>query len=344
MAFKLGTFETAGRRFAGFVTGDRAIDLRAAHGTFADSSYGRQGPLTDPGSVLGLLQDWDRNFAALQRFAEFIGSEGLASSRLKGAVHHLEGLKILPPVIRPPKMLYAAANYRDHVAGMRKTFRGGLPPIEPAKDYQADKTKSEPYLFLKAGTCLAGPYDDIVLPAGSDKIDWEAELAVVIGRPGRHIPAAKALDHVAGYMTTNDVSCRSRTWRTDRPGLRSDWLGGKSYDTFAPMGPFLVPRAFVPDHTKLRIQCLVNGVTKQDGVSGDMVFGVEDQIEYASHMVTLEAGDMFATGTPAGTGQERLEYLKAGDVVETEVEGLGRQRNAAVAETADYRRDTRAPY
>ena len=344
MAFKLGTFERGGRRFAGLVIGDHAVDLGAAHGAFADSSYGKRGRLTDASSVLGLLQDWDRNFAALQPFAEFVGSEGFASGRLTGAVHPLDALKILPPVIRPPKMLYAAANYREHVAGMRKTFRGGLPPIEPAKDYQADKAKSEPYLFLKAGTSLAGPHDDIVLPAGSDKIDWEAELAVVIGRPGRHIPAAKALDHVAGYMTTNDVSCRSRTWRTDRPSLRSDWLGGKSYDTFAPMGPFLVPHAFVPDHTKLRIQCIVNGITKQDGVSGDMVFGVEDQIEYASHMLTLESGDVFATGTPAGTGQERLEYLKAGDVVETEVEGLGRQRNAVIAENADYRRGHRAPY
>jgi 2-keto-4-pentenoate hydratase/2-oxohepta-3-ene-1,7-dioic acid hydratase in catechol pathway len=344
MTFKLGTFEAAARRFAGFVTGDRTVDLGAAHSAFAESSYGRQGRLTDATSVLGLLQDWDRNFAALQRFAEFVGSEGFASSRLKGAVHSVEGLKVLPPVIRPPKMLYAAANYREHVAGMRKTFRGGLPAVEPDKDYQGDKAKSEPYLFLKAGTCLAGPYDNIVLPAGSDKIDWEAELAVVIGRPGRHIPAAKALDHVAGYMTTNDVSCRSRTWRADRPGLRSDWLGGKSYDTFAPMGPFLVPRAFVPDHTKLRIQCLVNGISKQDGVSGDMVFGVEEQIEYASHMLTLEAGDVFATGTPAGTGQERLEYLKPGDVVETEVEGLGRQRNAVVAETAEYRQGQSASY
>ena len=344
MAFKLGTFETSGRRFAGLVTADRAVDLGTAHSAFADSRYGKRGRLSDPGSVLGLLQDWDRNFAALQSFAEFVGSEGFASGRLKGAVHQLDALKVLPPVIRPPKMLYAAANYREHVAGMRKTFRGGLPPIEPSKEYQPDKTKSEPYLFLKASTCVSGPYDDIVLPAGSDKIDWEAELAVVIGRSGRHIPATKALDHVAGFMTTNDVSCRSRTWRTDRPSLRSDWLGGKSYDTFAPMGPFLVPRAFVPDHTKLRIQCLVNGVTKQDGVSGDMVFGVEDQIEFASHMLTLEAGDVFATGTPAGTGQERLEYLKPGDVVETEVEGLGWQRNMVVVETAEYRQGHRASY
>jgi 2-keto-4-pentenoate hydratase/2-oxohepta-3-ene-1,7-dioic acid hydratase in catechol pathway len=174
------------------------------------------------------------------------------------------------------------------------------------------------------------------LPAGFDRIDWEAELAVVIGRQGKNIPAAKAMDHVAGYMTTNDISCRSRTFRNDRPNIRSDWMGGKSYDTFAPMGPFFVPRAFVPDPTNLRIWCAVNGVTKQDGNSGDMVFGIEDQIEYGSKMMTLEPGDVFATGTPAGTGQERLEFLKAGDIIETEVEGLGRQRNKVVAGSADY--------
>src|SRR5262245_7189670 len=113
-------------------------------------------------------------------------------------------------------------------------------------------------------------------------------------------------------------------------------MGGKSYDTFAPMGPFLVPRVFVPDPMNPRIWCAVNGVTKQDGDSGDMVFGIEDQIEYGSKMMTLEPGDVFATGTPAGTGQERLEFLKAGDVIETEVEWLGRQRNKVVAGTADY--------
>jgi 2,4-diketo-3-deoxy-L-fuconate hydrolase len=342
-AFKLGTFASPDRRFAGMVMDDRVIDLAAVHPHFAKSSGARSGVLSDPGSLLGMLQDWDRNFPVLQAIAAFITAEGADDDPVKSTVSRFDALRVLPPVIRPPKLLYAAANYREHVAGMRKTFRNGLPAIEPAKDYQPDKDKSEAYLFFKGNNCLCGPYDDVILPEGVDRIDWEAELAVVIGRQGKNIPAGKAMDHVAGFMTTNDISARSRTWRLDRPNIRSDWMGGKSYDTFAPMGPFFVPAAFVPDPANLRIWCAVNGVTKQDGNSGDMVFGIEDQIAYGSKMMTLEPGDVFATGTPAGTGQERLEFLKEGDVIETEVEGLGRQRNRVVAGSAEYCAGHEAP-
>ena len=341
--FKLGTFASAGRRFAGVVMDDRVIDLAAVHPHFAKSSGARSGVLSDPGSVLGLLQDWDRNFPVLQAIAAFITKQGTGDDPAKSAAHRLDALRVLPPIIRPPKLLYAAANYREHVAGMRKTFRNGLPTIKPSKDYQADKTTSEAYLFFKGNNCLSGAYDDVILPEGVDRIDWEAELAVVIGRQDKNIPASKAMGHVAGFMTTNDISARSRTWRLDRPSIRSDWMGGKSYDTFAPMGPFFVPAAFVPDPANLRIWCAVNGVTKQEGNSGDMVFGIEDQIAYGSKMMTLESGDVFATGTPAGTGQERLEFLKEGDVIETEVEGLGRQRNKVVAGSAAYSAGRDAP-
>ncbi len=254
---------------------------------------------------------------------------------MRPAVRRLDALRTLPPVLRPGKMLYAAANYREHVAEMRASkFTGG--DFDKSKDAQGDKARLRAYLFLKAPSCLAGAFDDIVLPAGEHRIDWEAELAVVIGRPGRNVPAARALDHVAGFMTTNDVSCRDLTWREDRPTIRSDWLAGKSFDTFAPTGPFFVPREFVPNHASLRVWLAVNGVTKQDGNTGDMIFGTAEQIEYASRMLTLEPGDLFATGTPSGVGQGRGEFLKAGDVVECEVEGLGRQRNRVVQGAAEY--------
>jgi 2,4-diketo-3-deoxy-L-fuconate hydrolase len=342
-SFKLGTFVQSGRRFVGLVMGENVLDLAACLPILDGKAKGGAALKASASSVLALLQDWDRNFAALQTVADAAISEDIASSGPKSLAFQLSNLNVLPPVIRHPKLLYAAANYREHVAGMRKTFRGGMPAIEPSKDYQPDKTKSEAYLFFKGNNCISGAYDDIVLPEGVDLIDWEAELAVVIGRQGKNIPASKAMAHVAGYMTTNDISARSRTWRTDRPSIRSDWMGGKSYDTFAPMGPFFVPAAFVPDPRNLRIMCLVNGVTKQDGNSGDMVFGIEDQIEYGSKMMTLESGDVFATGTPGGTGQERLEFLKAGDILETEVEGLGRQRNLVVAGSAAYGEGHYAP-
>jgi len=164
------------------------------------------------------------------------------------------------------------------------------------------------------------------------KIDWEAEIALAIGKPGKRIKAECALDHVAGFMTTNDVSCRDQQIRTDRPALRSDWLGGKSHDNFAPMGPFLVPRAFVPDHMNLFIKLTVNGEVKQDGNTSQFIFTPEEQIEYASNMLSLESGDIFSCGTCGGVGQGTNTFLNAGDVVETEIELLGRMRNRFVAE------------
>jgi 2,4-diketo-3-deoxy-L-fuconate hydrolase len=333
--FRLGTFADGNRPFVGLVLGDDVVEVAALHAAYAGSSRAKAGQLAASGSMLDLLADWPRSFAVLQAMAAFAAAEGAASERVRPAVRRFGDLRVLPPVLRPGKMLYAAANYREHVAEMRAArFTGG--DFDKAKDAQGDKSRLRAYLFLKAPSCLAGAFDDIVLPAGEHRIDWEAELAVVIGRPGRNVPAEKALDHVAGFMTTNDVSCRDLTWREDRPTIRSDWLAGKSFDTFAPTGPFLVPREFVPNHASLRVWLAVNGVTKQDGNTGDMIFSTAEQIEYASRMLTLEPGDLFATGTPSGVGQGRGEFLEPGDVVECEVEGLGRQRNRVVQGHAEY--------
>jgi 2-keto-4-pentenoate hydratase/2-oxohepta-3-ene-1,7-dioic acid hydratase in catechol pathway len=269
-------------------------------------------------TVADLLPEWDRHFDALRVLSERARSEGEEGEAFNDSTQYLA------PTGQPSRMLYAAANYSDHVAGMRKTFTSALPePGQPT-------TPLRPYLFVKA-CAVTGAFDDIQLPAGMKRIDWEAEAAVVIGVRGKNISAARAMDHVAGFMTTNDVSCRDRTWREDRPSIRSDWFSGKSFDTFAPIGPYFLPRAFVRDHRNLSIRLWVNGVIKQDGNTRDMTFGIEEQIEYAAQMLTLQPGDLFATGTPAGTGQERLEFLKNADVVETEVEGCGRQRNNVVA-------------
>jgi 2,4-didehydro-3-deoxy-L-rhamnonate hydrolase len=318
--FRLGLFSHNASAKLCLVLGDGdLIELSNAAAVTGQSTLANASRLDD------LLVDWERNFDRLREAVATVAREGVASLRpLK-----LEDVRPLPPVTRPQKLLYAAANYADHVAGMTKTFVSGLPTATDPK------AQLRPYLFAKA-CAMTGAYEDIVLPPGLARIDWEAELAVVIGRKGKHIPAEKVGDHIAGYMTTNDVSCRDLTWREDRPALRSDWLSGKSFDTFAPMGPYFTPKAFVPAHDNLRIQLWVNGVIKQDGVSRDMIFGIEDQVAYAARMMTLEPGDIFSTGTPAGTGQERLEFLKAGDLVETEVELCGRQRNRVVAGDPAY--------
>ncbi len=179
----------------------------------------------------------------------------------------------------------------------------------------------------------AGAHDDIAIPTGLKKIDWEAEIALAIGKPGKRIKAERALEHVAGFMTTNDVSARDLQIRADRPGLRSDWLNGKSHDNFAPTGPFLVPRAFVPDHKNLFIRLTVNGEVKQNGNTSQFIFTPEEQIEYASNILSLQSGDFFSCGTCGGVGQGTNTFLKVGDVMETEIESLGKMRNRFVAET-----------
>jgi 2,4-didehydro-3-deoxy-L-rhamnonate hydrolase len=321
--FKLGAFaQASGAPFVAIVLGADAIDLKAAHDAYR--AAGRKGALTPDGSIDALLEDWDANFALLQEIVAFIGKEGSPS----GAP--LSALRPLPPVRRPGKMFYAAQNFQEHVDEM---IRAGMSPAGGAK-FTGEKSTSHPYLFLKAPSTLAGAHDDIAIPHGMQKIDWEAEIALAIGKKGKRIKAERALDHVAGFMTTNDVSCRDMQMRPDRPALRSDWLGGKSHDNFAPMGPFLVPRAFAGDHTKLFIRLTVNGEVKQNGNTSQFIFTPEEQIEFASNILTLECGDVFSCGTCGGVGQGTNKFLKAGDVMETEIEGLGKMRNRLVAELA----------
>ncbi len=212
-------------------------------------------------------------------------------------------------------------------------IRAGMSPAD--RQFTGEKASSHPYMFLKAPSALAGAFDDIEIPHGTSKIDWEAELCLAMGRKAKRVSASRALECIAGFMTGNDVSCRDWQMRPDRPGLRSDWFGGKGSDNFAPMGPYLVPRAFVPDHTKLRIHLSVNGVTKQDGNTSQFIYTPEEQIEFASRISTLEPGDLLFCGTCGGVGQGTNTFLKAGDVMETEIEGLGRMKNRFIPERVE---------
>src|SRR5579885_667434 len=236
--FKLATFAAAGGgSFPAIVLGDDVIGIEGAYRAFRDSPHRKAGALGATAGLYEILQDWDANFAVLQEMVAFIEKEGVKSERFKGATAKFADLRPLAPVLR-----------------QGKTFTG-------------EKSTSHPYLFLKAGTCLAGAFDDIAIPHGMQKIDWESELCFAIGRQGKRIKAERALEHIAGFLTGNDVSGRDLQIRPDRPGLRSDWFGGKCFDNFAPMGPYLVPRAFVPDHMKLKIRLWVNGTLEQDGSS-----------------------------------------------------------------------------
>lgn len=209
------------------------------------------------------------------------------------------------PIDRPSKILCVGLNYRDHASESDMD----VPPT--------------PLLFAKWPNALVGDGTPIVLPPHAQETDYEAELGVVIGRAGRNIDAADALEYVAGYVCANDVSSRAVQFADGQ------WTRGKSFDSFCPVGPALVPRTEVADPQRLRIRCIVNGATLQDGSTSEMIFSVADVIAHASNGIMLLPGDLILTGTPPGVGFARTPpiYLEQGDEVTVEIEGVGRITN-----------------
>jgi 2-keto-4-pentenoate hydratase/2-oxohepta-3-ene-1,7-dioic acid hydratase in catechol pathway len=216
-----------------------------------------------------------------------------------------------PCVAGTGKFICIGLNYSDHAAETGAT----VPP--------------EPIIFMKASSAIVGPNDNVTIPRGSEKTDWEVELAVVIGKTAKYVTEADALDYVAGYCVTNDVS--ERAFQTERSG---QWTKGKSCDTFGPMGPWLVTKDEIPDPQNLAMWLKVNGETQQDGSSKTMVYGVAFLVSYLSQFMSLHPGDVISTGTPPGVGMglKPPRYLKAGDVVELGIEGLGSQKQTFVAD------------
>ncbi|MCP5373248.1 MAG: fumarylacetoacetate hydrolase family protein [Hyphomicrobiales bacterium] len=213
------------------------------------------------------------------------------------------------------------------VAGIGKIIAIGLNYVDHAEE-TGNPIPDEPIIFTKQITCLSGPNDPITLPRGSEKTDWEVELAVVIGTRAQYVTEQAALDHVAGYAVMNDVS--ERAYQSERGG---QWTKGKSFDSFGPLGPWLVTRDEVPDPQKLNLWLDVNGTRRQTGNTATMIFGVAKVISYLSEFMTLMPGDVITTGTPpgVGVGMKPPQFLKPGDVVTLGVEGLGEQRQEVVA-------------
>jgi len=230
--------------------------------------------------------------------------------------------RLLAPVPNPSKVLLLAGNYAEHVK------EGGGTALE--------KQKTTPRVFMKPpSTTVIACQEPIIIPPNAVWIDWEAELAVVMGKTARFVSAQEAYDYVAGYTILNDVSERRLKLETDREPREGDrwfdWLNGKWFDTFAPMGPCMVTKDEIPDPHTMRISLSVNGEIKQDSNTGNMIFSVAELIEFISKLVTLEPGDIISTGTPEGTGIARGEKLKDGDVIEIELEKIGVLRNPVKA-------------
>ncbi|RYG90728.1 FAA hydrolase family protein [Loktanella sp. IMCC34160] len=236
----------------------------------------------------------------------------------------LDRLRALDPSSLPA--LPADARIGACVTGIGKVIGIGLNFSDHAEEMGMD-LPAEPITFMKAVTSVCGPDDAVEIPRGSVATDWEVELGVVIGTRAKYVTEAEALSHVAGYCTLNDVS--ERDFQMRRSG---QWVKGKSHDTFCPIGPWLVTRDEVPDPQNLKMRLSVNGKVMQDGSTATMYFGVSTIISHLSHFMTLEPGDVIATGTPPGVGSGKKPpvYLKAGDVMELEVEGLGHQRQTCV--------------
>ncbi|MET0244013.1 MAG: fumarylacetoacetate hydrolase family protein [Flavitalea sp.] len=278
--------------------------------------YGQPGK-EQPGLVDENGDHYDVSAFGQDYSEEFFANDGLSSLKAWFGEHKDKATKIKSierygsPLYKPSKLICIGLNYADHA----KESNMALPV--------------EPIVFFKATSAIVGANDNLVIPKGSEKTDWEVELAVVIGRKASYVEESEALDYVAGYALHNDYS--ERAFQLERGG---QWVKGKSCDTFAPLGPFLVTKDEIADVDNLRLWLTVNDKKMQDGNTSNLIFKVPFIVHYLSQFMTLLPGDIITTGTPAGVGMGQKPapvYLKAGDVVELGIDGLGTSKQVAVA-------------
>jgi 2-keto-4-pentenoate hydratase/2-oxohepta-3-ene-1,7-dioic acid hydratase in catechol pathway len=297
---------------------------------------GRYVPLNNWGEgrdLPALLADWDAVLPKLHGWA--------ADEAAFAGAPVLDEAEVLMPY-RPGQVFCTGANYKKHVVGlilgdpsMRTPEYEALPPEqlkERIEKMMDERAAGLPFVFLKLPASVVGPRDDVALPYDVEKPDWELELAVVIGKRAHRIGADEAMDYVAGYAVVNDVTARELIFRRDGSAIGADWLSGKSYPTFLPFGPLIVPRDQVADPYDLNLRLSVNGKVYQDENTSDMMIPIERQIAYLASRCVLEPGDIICTGSPYGNGSAFGVFLKPGDVMEATIGGLGTQRNRCVAE------------
>lgn len=313
----IATIAVDGAPAAVLVKGDRALPLAR---------------IGLPGSLPALLDDWQATSAALAAIPA-------------GAWDHAVPFALTDALVPyvPRQVFCTGANYRKHVVGLMM----GDPAMRTAEmegksreelRAHAERVMEErasianPYCFIKLSSAVTGPNDPVILPRQVEKPDWELELGVVIGRRCRHVAPEQAMEHVAGYAVVNDVTARELIFRKDGSAIGADWLAGKSFATFLPFGPLLVPREQVADPYSLNIRLSVNGKVYQDESTADMMISIERQIAFLSSLVELQPGDLICTGSPYGNGSAFGVYLQPGDVMEGAITGLGMQRNLCVGE------------
>jgi len=297
--YKLVTYRAAKGPRAGIVVEEQVFDVAALTGR---SSYA---------TMLAVLNDWEEARALLEKAA------GLKEHKKKGIP--LEKAKLLVPVLYPSAIFCAGANYSDHLMEMARA-RG----INPDPDPRTLGLK--PWHFIKATRSVVETQSTVPLPEHSRMVDWEAELVAVIGRPAKNVSVDKALGYVAGYTVASDLSARDLSARPhvpDNSPFKYDWIGQKSFDGACPVGPWIAPAKEIPDPQNLSIKLWVNDILKQDSHTSKMIFSTAEQIAHLSTRITLHPGDLILTGTPAGVGMARHEFLRAGDEVKVWIERIG---------------------
>ncbi len=302
--FRLIMYRTAHGPRAGFVVDEKVFD---AAGLTGKTSYA---------TSLGVLEDWKNTQAILDASFTRTRNETITSAPL-------DQVTLLAPVLYPSAIFCAGANYIDHMLEM-----AAVQKIEPDPDPHGPGRN--PWHFIKASRSVVATQSTISLPVHSKKVDWEAELAAVIGRPAKDVPLDEALEYVAGYTVASDLSARDLSARPHLAAtspFRYDWVSHKSFDGACPVGPWIVPAAEIPNPQNLAIKLWVNDVPKQDSHTSKMIFSVAEQIAYLSARITLHPGDLILTGTPAGVGHAKQEFLKSGDVVRVWIEGVGTLTN-----------------
>ena len=317
--YKLGMFEQNGRSFVGLVVNSdtQVIDLSRAN--------------VNAPTLKQLIAGWDAK----------TGAAIAALAAKPSATIPVAQLKTLAPIPDPKLLLSTAVNYTEHSMEMTgtQTSAASVAAVDPKiaqgiPGYwrrRAGDTRHNPYFFVKANSAITGNKDPILLPPGRERIDWECEMNIVIGKTAKRVTRDNAAEYIFGYTLMNDVSDRG-----GRPDGRhgSDWQLGKSHDTFAPLGPYVVPRQFIANPQKLAIKFLLSGKTMQDSNTDRMTHTVYELVEYASHMMTLHPGDLISTGSPAGVGTARATpiYFKDGDHSSCTIEGIGTLYNPVKAD------------
>jgi len=331
--FKLGTFEIEGEPVVGIVLRDSlVVDLNRANAALEKSPAYPKIPM--PADMLDLIARYDYGVKTrlYEIVTDLVAHNRLAANARPGYVYDAAKLRTLPPILYPGKILNAAVNFYSHVN------ESGTPEERAEAGRLRREKRGVPYLFLKPSRgAVIGTGDQVVLPHGRDRIDWEVELGTVIGRTAKYVSATNAQDYIFGYTVTIDISDRGGRPPGGNP-LTSDWFVGKGHDTFAPMGPWIVPKEFYGDPMKnLRQTLSVGGEQMQEAQAGDMIHSLYEIVEYASSIITLFPGDVINNGTSGGTGagtavRGSQRFLKPGEKIVAAIDGIGELHLSVVAE------------